>query len=144
VILEHRLQPWVAFGILPVFAFANAGVPLEGVGFASIGEPVRLGISAGLVLGKAIGVFGVSWLMVRTGIAPLPEGTSTGVLFGVALLCGIGFTMSLFIGTLAFPGPEHATALRLGVIGGSIVAATLGSTWLALQLRHAPLPPAVQ
>ncbi len=143
-ILEHRLQPWVAFGILPVFAFANAGVPLEGVSFASLAEPIRLGISSGLVLGKAIGVFGVSWLMVRTGLAPLPEGTSVGVLFGVALLCGIGFTMSLFIGTLAFPGPEHATALRLGVIGGSIVAAVLGSTWLALQLRRVPLPPEVQ
>jgi NhaA family Na+:H+ antiporter len=142
--LEHRLRPWVAFGILPVFAFANAGVPLEGVGFASLGEPIRLGISSGLVLGKAIGVFGVSWLMVRTGLVPLPKGTSLGVLFGVALLCGIGFTMSLFIGTLAFPGPEHARSVRLGVIGGSIVAATLGATWLALRLRHAPLPSEVQ
>ena len=124
---------------MPVFAFANAGVPLEGVGFASIGEPVRLGISAGLVLGKAIGVFGVSWLMVRTGIAPLPEGTSTGVLFGVALLCGIGFTMSLFIGTLAFPTADQAAALRLGVIDGSLLSAALGAAWLGVRLRRAPL-----
>ena len=143
-ILEHRLQPWVAFGILPIFAFANAGVSLDGAGLASLGHPITLGVAAGLVFGKAIGVFGVTWLMLRAGLAPLPEGTDTGILFGVALICGIGFTMSLFIGMLAFPGPEQAAALRLGVIGGSLVAATLGATWLAVRLRHATLPPKFQ
>lgn len=124
--LEHSLHRWVAFGVLPIFAFANAGVTFEGIGLHSFVEPVTLGISAGLFVGKQIGVFGTLYLMIRWGLARMPEGANYMQLYGVALLCGIGFTMSLFIGGLAW---EHATfdaPVRLGVITGSILSAVIG------------------
>lgn len=136
--LEHALHPWVAFLILPMFAFANAGVPLEGVSWQTLLSPVPLGITFGLVVGKAVGVYGGSWLMVRQGWATFPSGASPQQFFGVCVLCGIGFTMSLFIGGLAFEGEgsHYATQLRLGVLGGSIMAGVLG-TLILLRARRA-------
>ncbi|MGE0062457.1 MAG: Na+/H+ antiporter NhaA [Xanthobacteraceae bacterium] len=127
--LEHGLHPWVAFAILPMFAFANAGVSLAGLTPSSLLAPVPLGIAAGLVAGKAAGVFGSVWLLIRTGHAQMPAGASTRQLFGVCVLCGIGFTMSLFIGSLAFEGldPAYETQVKLGVLAGSIVAGLLGA-----------------
>lgn len=124
--LEHILHPWVAFLVLPVFAFANAGVNFSGMSFSSLLEPLPLGIALGLFVGKQIGVFGASFLMIKSGLAKMPEGANWGMLYGVSLLCGIGFTMSLFIGGLAFDDAAHATAIRLGVLAGSLVSGTLG------------------
>jgi NhaA family Na+:H+ antiporter len=127
--LEHGLHGWVAFAVLPMFAFANAGVSLAGVSFAALLQPVPLGIAAGLVAGKAVGVFGASWLMVRAGWATQPGGASWTQFFGVCVLCGIGFTMSLFIGGLGL-APEYATQLKLGVLAGSLISGLLGSAIL--------------
>lgn len=126
--LEHALHPWVAFGVLPVFAFANAGVSFEGVTLGTLGGSVPLGIAAGLFVGKQLGVFGLCWLAIRTGMARMPEGAGWLELYGVALLSGIGFTMSLFIGSLAFPAGdvESATAVRLGVLVGSLLSGVAG------------------
>lgn len=135
--LEHALHPWVAFGVLPVFAFANAGVPLAGIGLETIAGPVPLGIAAGLFLGKQVGVFGASWLAIRSGLCGRLPGASAGQLYGVAVLTGIGFTMSLFIGMLAFPGIERAAEVRIGVLGGSLLSAVVG--WAILRvLGRAP------
>ena len=125
---EHALQPWVAFGVLPLFAFANAGVVLSGVGWSTLLEGVPLGIASGLVVGKAVGVFGATWLMVRLFGARLPSEATWRQVFGVCVLCGIGFTMSLFIGGLAFEGrdPVYETQVKLGVLCGSLVAALAG------------------
>ncbi len=124
--LEHALQPWVALAIMPVFALANAGVPLAGITPDSLLAPVPLGIALGLFVGKQAGVFLAVWLAVRTGLASLPAEASWTQIYGVALLTGIGFTMSLFIGTLAFPDPDHAVAVRLGVLAGSLASALTG------------------
>ncbi|WP_219064139.1 Na+/H+ antiporter NhaA [Pseudomonas sp. UMAB-08] len=126
--LEHALHPWVAFGILPLFAFANAGVPLSGVTLESFTHHVPMGIAAGLLLGKTLGVFGLTWLAVKTSMATLPTGANWGQVFGVSILCGIGFTMSLFVGSLAFaPGTsEYAGMDRMGILTGSILAALIG------------------
>jgi len=126
--LLHALHPWVAFGILPLFAFANAGVPLSGLSFASLLQPVPLGIAAGLLLGKSLGVFGAAYLMVKSGFARLPDAFSWPALAGVALLCGIGFTMSLFIGSMSFDASqvELMSSHRLGILGGSLLSALLG------------------
>ena len=124
--LEHILHPWVAFLVLPMFAFANAGVNFSGMTFASLLEPLPLGIALGLFVGKQIGVFGACFLMIKTGLAKMPEGANWGMLYGVSMLCGIGFTMSLFIGGLAFDDAAHAAAIRLGVLAGSVVSGTLG------------------
>ena len=126
--MEHSLHPWVAYGILPLFAFANSGVSLAGLSIAQILAPVPLGIALGLLLGKQLGVFGFSWLAIRMRLATLPEGTDWIQLYGVAVLCGIGFTMSLFIGSLAFDqtGQQYATVDRLGILMGSVVSAVLG------------------
>lgn len=134
--IEHGLHPWVAYGVLPMFAFTNAGVVLDGVSFSTLMSPVPLGIGLGLVAGKAIGVFGAALLMVRSGLAQAPAHASTLQLLGVSMLCGIGFTMSLFIGGLAFAGlgPQFELQLKLGVLGGSLVAGVLG-TWL-LRTQH--------
>ena len=131
-IAEHALHPWVAFGVLPVFAFANAGVSMQGVSFATLLLTVPLGISAGLLLGKAIGVFGAAWLMIRLTQARLPDQANWMQLFGVCVLCGVGFTMSLFIGGLAFAGQGAAfeTQLKLGVLMGSILSGVLGAVIL--------------
>ncbi len=124
--LEESLHPWIAFGVLPLFAFANAGVSLAGLSLAKLLEPVPLGIAAGLFLGKPIGIFGATWLAVATGLAPKPAQANWGQLLGVGMLGGIGFTMSLFIGTLAFSDAAHAAELRLGVLAGSLLSATAG------------------
>ena len=124
--LEHFLHPWVAFGILPIFAFANAGVPFTGMGLHSLGEPVTLGIIAGLVVGKQLGIFSVLWLTIKTGISPMPQGVTWLHLYAVSILCGIGFTMSLFIGGLAFDDLAHQASIRLGVLVGSMISAFMG------------------
>ncbi|MFL9858000.1 Na+/H+ antiporter NhaA [Paraburkholderia madseniana] len=124
--LEHNLHPWVAFGILPIFAFANAGVSFAGVTMTALAEPLPLGIAGGLFIGKLVGVCGASAVLVRLGLARLPEGTNWLQLVGVAALCGVGFTMSLFIGSLAFDSPEYFTPLRLGVIVGSTLSGVTG------------------
>jgi Na+:H+ antiporter, NhaA family len=126
---EHALQPWVAFVILPLFAFVNAGVSLSGVTPSTLLQTVPLGIIAGLVIGKAVGVFSASWLMIRFTSARLPVGASWVQFFGVCVLCGVGFTMSLFIGGLAFEGEaaSYDTQLKLGVLLGSAISAVVGS-----------------
>lgn len=128
--LEHFLHPWVAFAILPIFAFANAGVPFKGMDFSSLLEPVTLGIILGLVVGKQLGIFGTLWLTIKLGICPMIKGVSWIHLYAVSVLCGIGFTMSLFIGGLAFEDLEHQASIRLGVLVGSIASAIIGYTIL--------------
>lgn len=130
--LEHGLHPWVAFLILPVFAFCNAGVYLGDVTIETLLSPIPLGIGAGLVLGKAIGVFGMAWILIKSGWVNAPAHATTMQLLGVCMLCGVGFTMSLFIGGLAFQGLSEAymTQLKLGVLGGSVIAGTLGALML--------------
>ncbi len=137
VAAEHALQPWVAYLVLPVFAFANAGVALDGISLASLTQTVPLGIVAGLVFGKSIGVFGASWLLIRFGGAVLPEQASWQQFFGVCVLCGVGFTMSLFIGSLAFEtaGADYATQVKIGVLLGSLISATLA---VLLLLKRGP------
>jgi len=138
--LEHALHPWVAFVVLPMFAFANAGVALQGLSLQTLTQTVPLGIAAGLVLGKAIGVFGSSWLLSVMAGAELPAGANRMQLFGVCVLCGVGFTMSLFIGGLAFEGqgPGYDTQVKLGVLGGSLIAGVLGTLILMRAERRGP------
>lgn len=124
--LEHLLHPWVAFAILPVFAFANAGVSLAGMSFSDMLNPVTLGIALGLFVGKQVGVFGITWVAVKTGIGRMPDGANWRQFYGMSLLTGIGFTMSLFIGTLAFTEQGYDAAVRLGVLMGSLVSALTG------------------
>jgi NhaA family Na+:H+ antiporter len=139
--LEHALHPWVAYGILPLFAFANAGLSLSGVTAESFTHNVPMGIAIGLLLGKAIGVYGLTWLAVKTGIAALPQGANWGQVLGVAILCGIGFTMSLFVGSLAFePGvSDYAGMDRMGILTGSILAALIGYAVTAAASRKPAL-----
>ncbi len=132
--LEHRLHPWVAFMILPVFGLANAGVPFGGMSFSNLGDPLTLGIALGLVIGKPLGIFTTLFLAIRCGLSPMPAGANWTQIFGLSVLCGIGFTMSLFIGGLAFSGGEQQAEIRLGVLSGSIVSAILGY----LILRYGP------
>lgn len=136
--LEHDLHPPVAYAILPLFAFANAGVSLAGLSFEAALAPLPLGIALGLVAGKLAGVFGLSALAIGTGLARMPEGASWLSLLGVSLLCGIGFTMSLFIANLAFgaAAPAHAVSAVIGVLIGSLCAAILG--YLVLRFALAP------
>jgi NhaA family Na+:H+ antiporter len=125
--LEHLLHPWVAFAIMPIFAFANAGVSFEGMSLSTLVDPVPLGVIAGLFLGKQIGVVLFSWVLIKTGFASLPKDCNWLDLYGVALLCGIGFTMSLFIGSLAFVGNDALmNEVRLGVLVGSFLSGALG------------------
>jgi NhaA family Na+:H+ antiporter len=140
--LEHDLHPAVAFGILPLFAFANAGVLLEGVGAGALLEPVPLGIAAGLLVGKTVGVFAAAALAIRLGWARIPGDGNWTSLLGVAVLCGIGFTMSLFIAGLAFEGAgaEFAVQTRLGVLGGSLLAAIVGYALLRAALPASAQP----
>lgn len=130
--LEHALKPWVAFAIMPIFAFANAGISLSGLSFADLLQPLPLGIALGLFVGKQLGVFGFAWLAVKSNLCRLPKGSTFVHVYGIALLAGIGFTMSLFIGTLAFDDPEHARAVRIGVLSGSIVSGLVGYMVLKL------------
>ncbi|WP_019962243.1 Na+/H+ antiporter NhaA [Woodsholea maritima] len=124
--LEHTLHPWVAFMILPIFAFANAGVSLSGLSLETLLTPVTLGIAAGLFLGKQVGVFAFTALAILLKIAPKPEGAGWLHLYGLACLTGVGFTMSLFIGTLAFQDPGYMDQVRLGVLSGSLASALMG------------------
>ncbi len=130
--LEHDLHGAVAFIILPLFAFANSGISLQGVGAEQVLHPVPLGIAAGLFIGKQLGVFGFCWLGVKLGIARLPEGVNWSALYGASLITGVGFTMSLFIGSLAFEetGVNLLFDERLGVIFGSLLSAVAGYLWL--------------
>lgn len=123
---EHGLHIWVAFLILPLFAFANAGVSLKGITFADVLAPIPLGIALGLFLGKQLGVFSMAWLAVKLGLAKLPTDTNWCQIYGVACLTGVGFTMSLFIGTLAFDSDETLNAVRLGVLMGSLASGIMG------------------
>jgi len=143
--LEHDLHPAVAYGVLPLFAFANAGVSFEGITLESVLHPVPFGIAAGLFIGNQIGVFGFSWLAIKLGISKMPQAASWIQLYGVSSLCGIGFTMSLFIGSLAFEqgGPYFAVDDRLGILLGSTVSGLLGYAVLRFSSgndRSAPSP----
>ena len=135
--LEHKLAPWVAFLILPLFGLANAGVSLAGVGLAQLLAPLPLGIAAGLFLGKQVGIFGAVRLSVRLGWASPLRGATWLQVYGVAMLCGIGFTMSLFIGALAFPDdPARIEEAKLGVLLGSLLSAVGGYALLRLAPLH--------
>lgn len=124
--MVHKLHPWVAFMIMPIFAFANAGVSLEGLSFNNLLDPIPLGIAAGLFAGKQLGIFATIWLAVKAGISRLPNNAHWRHIYGVSLLCGIGFTMSLFIGSLAYHDPFLNNEVRLGVLTGSTLSAVLG------------------
>jgi len=143
--LEHGLKPWVGFAIMPIFAFANAGISLAGLSFADLMAPLPLGIALGLFVGKQIGVFGFAYVAVKSGLCRLPAGTNFIQIYGVALIAGIGFTMSLFIGTLAFDDYESARGVRLGVLSGSIVSGILGYLvlkWVGKQTATRDVPAA--
>jgi NhaA family Na+:H+ antiporter len=152
--LEHGLSPWVAFLIVPVFGFANAGVSFAAMTPGMLLAPVTLGVALGLFVGKQIGVFGAAFLAIRFRLANLPVAASWAQLYGVALLCGIGFTMSLFIGLLAFPDPILQQEVKVGVLMGSLASALCGAAVLLIAKREPsrfpprnedeepPLPPA--
>ena len=136
--LEHALSNWVAFAIVPLFAFANAGVSLKGMSLGALAQPITLGVLVGLFIGKQVGVFGASWLGVKLGLGRLPSGTSWTALYGVAMLCGIGFTISLFIGALAFDDGHAQDAAKLGVLAGSLLSGLGGWVVLSLAARQRP------
>lgn len=135
---EHELHPWVSYAILPIFAFANAGVPLKGLSLEMLLNPLSLGIAAGLFIGKQVGVFGMAYAAVKLGLAVKPEVLSWRKIYGAACLAGIGFTMSLFIGSLAFQDVESQNAVRLGVISGSILSGLLGAFLLSFSRELKP------
>lgn len=124
--LQESLHPWVNFAVLPAFAFANAGVSLAGITLTQLTDAIPVGIATGLLIGKPVGVFLFSYLAIVAGLGARPEGTSWVQLFGAAILAGIGFTMSLFIGNLAFPEPQYAAEVRIGVLAGSLLSAVIG------------------
>jgi NhaA family Na+:H+ antiporter len=134
--LEHDLHPFVGFFILPLFAFANAGISMGGVGVEHFLSSVPLGIALGLIIGKQVGVFGFCWLAVRSGLGQLPPGMTMKGLYGTAALCGVGFTMSLFIGSLAFEETEVNLLFdeRLGIICGSLISGVSGYLLLFFHL----------
>lgn len=134
--LEHSLHPWSSFLILPVFAFANAGVSLEGISLSTLGTALPMGIALGLLVGKPLGIFTFSWLAVKAGVAKLPAGINFRHIFAVSVLCGIGFTMSMFIASLAFTGAnaDFNTHARLGILMGSTLAAVIGYFLLSVSL----------
>lgn len=133
--LEHALHPWVAFGVLPLFAFANAGVGVLELSFADLLHPVPLGIVAGLFFGKQLGIVGFCWIAIRARLAALPDDVGWRQLYGAAVLCGIGFTMSLFIASLAFEqgGAAYLGLDRLGILAGSLLSGLVG--YLVLRTR---------
>jgi Na+:H+ antiporter, NhaA family len=136
--LERGLSPWVAFLVVPVFGFANAGVSFAGMTPAILLEPITLGVAAALFFGKQLGVFGAALLAIKLRMACLPVAASWAQLYGVSLLCGIGFTMSLFIGLLAFPNPALQPEVKVGVLLGSLLSAVCGATLLTIAKRDTP------
>jgi NhaA family Na+:H+ antiporter len=136
--LEHDLHQVVAFGVLPLFAFVNAGINLGGVGIENLMHPVPLGIAAGLFVGKQVGIFLLCFIAIKLGLARLPDGANWGGLYGVSILCGVGFTMSLFVGSLAFENTVIAQDVvfdeRLGIILGSLLSGIMGYIVLHLTL----------
>jgi NhaA family Na+:H+ antiporter len=133
---EHAIDKWVNFGVLPLFGFANAGISFAGMGQSDVIGPLPMGVALGLFLGKQLGVFGALWVAIRSGLASKPTGVSWSQLYAMAVLCGIGFTMSLFIGGLAFAeSPELMNPVKVGVIGGSICSALTGAFLLKRTLR---------
>ena len=139
--MEHTLAPWSAYLIVPVFGFANAGVHLGGLGWEGVFAPLPLAVGAGLLFGKQLGIFSCIAIADKIGFAPRPKNASWPEIWGVSVLCGIGFTMSLFIGELAFPGVgklamEHREEAKIGILGGSILSATLGYVVLRLTTQH--------
>jgi len=142
--LEHGLSPYVLYFIVPVFAFANAGVVMAGLSVTDLVAPLPLGIALGLIIGKQVGVFGVTFLMVKSGLARLPHGVNWVHIYGLACLAGIGFTMSLFIGSLSFADQSQMNQVRLGVLAGSAISAILGYVMLRFVAASAEEPePAV-
>ena len=138
---EQGLHGFVALFVMPVFAFANAGVHLGGLSFGDFLSPIPLGIAAGLLVGKQLGIFGLTWAGVRLGLCRLPEGVTWLHVYGASALAGIGFTMSLFIGALAFDDPAHQAAVRLGVLSGSLLSGVVGYAtlrWFAGAGRAVP------
>lgn len=135
--LEHLLHPWVAFMILPIFGFSNAGVSFAGMTIDNLLDPLTLGIAAGLFFGKQIGIFSAAWFVIKMKWASLPKHATWVQTYAVCMICGIGFTMSLFIGGLAFTDPSYAAPVRLGVLAGSLASAIIGF----LILRFAPVGP---
>ena len=133
--LEHALHPWVAFAVLPLFAFANAGVSLAEIEMSDLTATVPLGIALGLFFGNQIAIFTLSYIAVKLKIAKLPQNVRWVQIYGAGCLAGIGFTMSLFIGTLAFSDPELINQVRLGVLMGSFASAILGYSVLAVSSR---------
>ena len=135
--LEHDLHGLVAFAILPVFAFANSGLNVRNMGIEQLLHPVTIGVALGLFVGKQLGVFTFAWLAVRMGLAKLPTGVNWSLIYGVALLCGVGFTMSLFIGSLAFENNQGTQLFdeRLGIIVASTLSAFGGYFWLNRALK---------
>jgi len=136
--LEHALHPIVAYLILPIFALANAGIVIEGKIIDSFLSPVTIGIIAGLVLGKSIGVSGISWLAVKLGIANLPEGGSWREIIGASFMAGIGFTMSIFVAELAFDDKEVIMMAKIGIFSASIISAIIGLALLSLSAKKKP------
>lgn len=132
---EHALKPWINYAIMPVFAFANAGVPLIGIALSNLTTPITLGIIVGLFVGKQMGVFGTAMAAIKLGIAERPPGASIAQIYGIAVLTGVGFTMSLFIGTLAFEDEALMAQVRLGVLVASVLSAALASLVLAIAGR---------
>jgi len=129
--VEHALVPWSAYLVVPIFGFANAGVSLEGLGLENLLDPLPLAVGAGLVIGKQVGIFSSVWAGVKLGVVKMPKGCSWPEVWGVSILCGIGFTMSLFIGELAFEGTDEAARLlrdeaKIGILTGSLISAVLG------------------
>ena len=137
--LERAIHPWSSYAIVPIFGFANAGLSLAGLGLGALAAPIPLGIAAGLVLGKQIGVGTGTWAAIRLLGAARPQGATNLQLYGVTLIAGIGFTMSLFIGNLAFADPHQFDAAKLGVVAGSLLSALAGFAVLRLSSRR-PLP----
>src|SRR5438477_1103717 len=135
---EHALKPWVSYAIVPIFAFANAGVPLGGLSLASITAPIPLGIIAGLFVGKQVGVFGAALAALKLGIAKQPAGASMAQLYGIPTLTGVGFTMSLFIGTLAFEDETSMAQIRLGVLVASVLSGLVAALVLMAAARAHP------
>ena len=137
--LEHGLAPWSAYLVVPIFGFANAGVSFEGMGLENLLDPLPIAVAAGLVVGKQIGIFSTVYIADKTGFAPRPEKASWPEIRGVSILCGIGFTMSLFIGELAFPAfPLYKEEAKIGILMGSAISAVLGYVILLMTTKHPP------